>query len=218
MSIFCAWKWRWADSRRRRRPMSHRPWPHFFSSTVRSFAIDQRRNISPLPLQSHPRLWGIIKRIKTKKTTVAHEQWWKLHGIQKRLAELHGSVLVQRSFKPRNVSFRCSCVDFATQNNVHYEKSIGRKLVARALFGKLHGRRHFPHNKMAQKSLNSERRHLGSVERSQPERQLCSLLPYCLLTLASNFPTLCALRNFIFHLVLLFPQEKKISEKPAKTP
>ena len=53
MSIFCGRKWRRGDSRPRRRPTRSRPLPHFFSSPVSSFAINRRRGISQLPLQSH---------------------------------------------------------------------------------------------------------------------------------------------------------------------
>ena len=44
------------------------------------------------------------------KDKFAHQQWWKIHGIQNRLAELHGSilsswvVLVRRSFKTCDLS------------------------------------------------------------------------------------------------------------------
>ena len=48
----------------------------------------------------------------------------KIHGIQTRLAELRidlEGALVRRSIKPRDLSSR-SCVDFATQYNVLYDK------------------------------------------------------------------------------------------------
>ena len=56
VSIFCCRKWRRGDSRPRRRPTRSRPLPHFFSSPVSSFAINRRRGISQLPLQSHSSL------------------------------------------------------------------------------------------------------------------------------------------------------------------
>ena len=76
LSIFCGRKWRRGDSRPRRRPMRSRPLPHlFFSSPVPSFAIDRRRRIRQLPLQSSSlgRSWALRcdEESQNKKASVA---------------------------------------------------------------------------------------------------------------------------------------------------
>ena len=58
------------------------------------------------------------------KDKFAHQQWWNIHGIQNRLAELHGSILscpLGPVIIQDSRSFRCSCVYFPTQCNIHYK-------------------------------------------------------------------------------------------------
>ena len=45
-----------------------------------------------IPLSDEVGLWDLIKKVKTKRQ-VCPEQWWKIHGIQNRPVELHGSIL-----------------------------------------------------------------------------------------------------------------------------
>ena len=96
----------------------------------------------------------------------AFEIWWRRektslpinngekHGIQNRLAELHGSIL--RCLGPTIVqdsrSFRCSCVYFATQCNVHYGNQQTRHLLSALRLERYTAAIIFPHNKMAQKN------------------------------------------------------------------
>ena len=139
--FFCGRKW----------PRRSKPLPHFFSSPVPSFAINWRWSISQLPLQSHSesslgRSWTLRYRSgKWKKWKVCPEQWWKIHGIQNRLAELHGSILscLGSTIVQDSQSFRCSCVYFATQYNVHYDNRLAGHLLSALRFAKMHGRHYF---------------------------------------------------------------------------
>ena len=63
-------------------------------------------------------------------------------------------VLVRRSFKTRE-AFRCSCVYFATQCNVHYDNRQAGHLLSALRLERCTAAIIFPHNKTAQKSLNS---------------------------------------------------------------
>ena len=165
MSIFCGRKWRRGDSRPRRRPTRSRPLPHIFSSPVSSFAINPRRGISQLPLQSpilvpilvyvppkqvliplsdEEGLWDKIKKVKTKRQ-VCPWKMGKTHGNQNRLAELHGSTLsgldpkiVQDS---RGFQVQLRIIRYTVQCTLRW--STGRTLVERASLGKMHGRHYF---------------------------------------------------------------------------
>ena len=59
-------------------------------------------------------------------------------------------VLVRRSFKTRE-AFRCSCVYFATQYNVHYDNRQAGHLLSVLRLERCTAAIIFPHNKMAQK-------------------------------------------------------------------
>ena len=58
-------------------------------------------------------------------------------------------VLVRRSFKTRE-AFRCSCVYFTTQYNVHYDNRQAGHLLSVLRLERCTAAIIFPHNKMAQ--------------------------------------------------------------------
>ena len=141
--------------------------PSFFSSPVSSFAINRRRGISQLPCKVTPLsdvdgLWDKIKKVKTK-DKFAHEKWGKFMETK---AGLRSStdrawvVLVRRSFKTCE-AFRCSCVYFPTQYNVHYDNRHGQDTCwARYAWNDARPPLFFPTTKWRKKSLNSVTVHL----------------------------------------------------------
>ena len=168
MSICCGRKWWRGDSRQRSRPTRSRPLPHFFSSPLSSFAINQRRGISQLPLQSHSSLgrrWALIyvrSRKWKQKDKFAHEKWGKFMKTKTGLrssTDRPWVVLVRRSFKTRE-AFRCSCVYFATQYNVHYDNRQAGHCWALFAWKDARPPLFFPTPKWRNKSLNSVTVHL----------------------------------------------------------
>ena len=95
------------------------------------------------------------------KEKFAHQQWWKIHGIQKRLAELHRSwaVLFRRSFKTRDLS---GAVVYISLHSTMYTTPIDRQNTCRARFIWKDTRPplFFPTTKWRKKSLNSVTVHL----------------------------------------------------------
>ena len=73
--------------------------------------------------------WRIA--VRKWKAKFAHQEWWKLHGIQNRLAELHRSIL--SCFGPTIVqdspSFRWSCV-FCYTVKCTLRQSTGKHLLS----------------------------------------------------------------------------------------
>ena len=135
---------------------------NFFSPVlyVRRFAIDRRRSISQLSLQSHSSL-SLSSRTKLGfeiwsrkwKDKFAHQQSWKIRGIQNRLAELHG-IDLELSWsddRSRLTIFQVQLCIFRYTVQCTLRQSTGKTLVERASFGKIHGRHYFPRSKMAQK-------------------------------------------------------------------
>ena len=170
MSIFCGRKWRRGDSRPRRRPTRSRPLPHFFSSPVSRFAINRCRGISQLPLQSHSSLrrrlaLRLDQESENKKTSLpmktGENSWKSKQACGAPRIDLVVHVLVRRSFKTRE-AFRCSCVYFATQYNVHYDNRQAWQDTCWARFARKDARPplFFPTTKWRKKSLNSVTVHL----------------------------------------------------------
>ena len=83
----------------------------------------------------------------------AHEKWGKFMETKIGLrssTDRSWVVLVRRSFKTRE-AFRCSCVYFATQYNVHYDNRQAGHLLSALRLERCTAAIIFPHNKMAQK-------------------------------------------------------------------
>ena len=120
-------------------------------------------------------LWDMIKRMKTKRQ-VCPEQWWKIPGIQHRLAELHQSILtcVGPTIVRGSQSFRCSCVYFATQYNVHYDNRQAGHLLSALRLKRYTAAIIFPHNKLAQNML---RRIAGQGELFSSDFRACTQSP-----------------------------------------
>ena len=118
-----------------------------------------------IPLLDEDGLWDKIKKVKTKRQDCP----WKWGKFMETKTGLRSStdrswvVLVRRLFKTRE-AFRCSCVlYFATQYNVpdvHYDNRQARHLLSALRLERCTAAIISPHNKMAQKSLNSVTVHL----------------------------------------------------------
>ena len=132
-----------------------------FSSPVRSFAVDGCRSINQLA----PCLCKVIPLLDEvgfeiwswkwkQKDRFAHEQWWKIRGIQNRRPEIHGSIL--RCLGPTIVqhsqSFRCKLCIFTAQYNVHYDNRKAGHLLSALRSERCTSAIIFSHNKMAQKN------------------------------------------------------------------
>ena len=88
-----------------------------------------------------------------QKDKFAHEKWGKFMETKTGLRSSTNRswvVLVRRSSKAREV-FRCSCVYFATQYNVHYDNRQAGHLLSALRLERCMTAIIFPHNKMAQK-------------------------------------------------------------------
>ena len=88
-----------------------------------------------------------------QKNKFAHEKWGKLTETKAGLrssTDRSWVVWVRRSFKTRE-AFRCSCVYFATQYNVHYDNRQAGHLLSALRLERCSAAIIFPHNKMAQK-------------------------------------------------------------------
>ena len=161
--FFCDQKWQQGDSRPRRRPTRSRRLPHFF------FTCSELHDQSTSAYQSVPRAKSFLSRMK-----LGFEIWsrkWKQKEMfalnngekfmeskkKKRLAELHGSILsCLHGLGPTIVqalwSFRCSCVYFATQNNIHYDNWQAGHLLSTLRLERRTAAIIFLHNKMAPKN------------------------------------------------------------------
>ena len=132
----------------------------FFSSPVRSFAIDRRRSTSQLStcpckvillsdevgFEIWSRKWKQLKKTSLPWTMV------KIRGVQNWLVELHGSILscIGLTIVQDLRSFRCSCVYFAAQYNVHCDNRQAGNLLSTLRLERCMAAIIFPHNKMAQ--------------------------------------------------------------------
>ena len=104
--FFCGRKWRRGDLRPRRRPTSRRALAAIFFHLFYMFedlrlidvvvSVSCPCKVTPLSL-SRTKLGFEIWSRKWK-DKFAHQQWWKIHGTQNRLAELDGSILSCASF------------------------------------------------------------------------------------------------------------------------
>ena len=142
--------------------------PNVFFLPVRSIAIDRRRSISQLPLQSPSFLSdkvGFEIWSRKWKDKFAHQQWWKFHAIQKRLAVLQSStdrswgVLFRRSFKTRDLS---GVVVYVSLHSTMYTRTIDRQDTcwARFVWNDTRLPLFFPTTEWRKKSLNSVTVHL----------------------------------------------------------
>ena len=97
-------------------------------------------------------LWDYDQESENKKTslpwTMVKNSW-----NSKQVAELHGSILscVGLMIVQGPQYFRCSCVYFATQYNVHYDNRQAGYLLSALRLERYTAAIIFPHNKMAQK-------------------------------------------------------------------
>ena len=159
MSVYCGLKWRRGDSRPRRRPTRSRPLLHFFFFDLfrTSRSIDVRLSVSYpwkiFQLLGKVGLWDMIKNVTTKRSSLPWTIEWKFHGIQNRLAELHGSILncLGPAIVHDSRSFRCSCVYFAAQYNVHHDDQQAGHLLSALRVERYTDAIIFPHNKMTHK-------------------------------------------------------------------
>ena len=103
----------------------------------------------------------MIKKGKTKRQTCPLTMVNNSY-IQNWLADLHGSILScpWSDDRSRLAIFRCSCVYFTTQYNVHYDNRLAGHLLSVLRLERCTAAIILPHNKMAQKSLNSVTVHL----------------------------------------------------------
>ena len=78
------------------------------------------------------RSWALRYDQESEKTSLPINNGEKFHGIQNRLAELHGSILtcLGSTIIQDSRSFRCSCVYFATQYNKHYGNRQARRSLS----------------------------------------------------------------------------------------
>ena len=141
----------------------------FFSSPVPSFAIDRCWSISQLPLQSHSsfgRSWALRydQESENKKTclpwTMVKNSWNPKQACRAPRIELELPWSGDRSRIAIFRAFRCSCVYFATQYNVHNDNRQAGHLLRALRLDRCTSAIIFPHNKMAKKSLNSVTVHL----------------------------------------------------------
>ena len=138
-----------------------------FFLQVRSFAIEVSLKLS-MQSRSSLALRVVGGTLRTDQESAnekrmlsnngGHEHWLSMPWIQNRLAQLHGSILywaflLRLSFNPDDLSG--PVVHFATQCNVHYDKRHAGHLLPTLRLGNCTATIIFPHNKMAQKSLNS---------------------------------------------------------------
>ena len=129
----------------------------FTGLELRDRLTSEHQSVGNLPLKSYSSLgrsWVWDQESKNKMTSLPmNRQWWKIRGIQNRSAELHGSIL--RCLGPTIVqdswSFRCSCVYFTTQYNVHCDNRQAGHLLGALRLERCTAAIIFPHNKMAQK-------------------------------------------------------------------
>ena len=88
-----------------------------------------------------------------QKKKFANEKGWKFMETKTGLrssTDRSWVVLFRRSFKTLE-AFRCSCVYFATQYNVHYDNRQAGHLLSALRLERCTAAIVFPHNKMAQK-------------------------------------------------------------------
>ena len=89
-----------------------------------------------------------------QKDKFAHEKWGKFMETKTGLrssTDRSWVVLAQDRCKTREV-FRCSCVYFATQYNVHYDNRQAGHLLSALRLERCTAAIIFPHNKMSQKN------------------------------------------------------------------
>ena len=167
MSIFCGRKWRRGDSRPRRRPTRSRPLQHFFSYPVSSSAINRRRGISQLPLQSHSSLgrrmgFEIRSRKWKQKDKFAHENgensWNPKQACGAPRIELELSWSEDRSRLAR----LSGAVAYISLHSTMYTTIIDRQDTCWVRFAWKDARPplFFPTTKWRKKSLNSVTVHL----------------------------------------------------------
>ena len=105
-----------------------------------------------IPLSDEDGLWDKIKKVKTKRQ-VCPWKWGKFVETETGLrssTDRSWAVLVRRSFKPRE-AFRCSCVYFATQYNVHYDNRQAEHLLSALRLERCTAAIIFPHNEWRKK-------------------------------------------------------------------
>ena len=127
-----------------------------FLPQVWSFGINQHRSISQLPMKIHEFLvaqswaWELFKKVRTTRRgcpamTYMNNGSKKCIESKTGLQSCLGPMIVQIQ---ASWSFRCSCVDFATQENVHYDKRQSEHLLLALRLEKWAAAINFPHNKM----------------------------------------------------------------------
>ena len=138
MSIFCGRKWRRGDSRPRRQPTRSRPLPHFFlhftSFELRDQSTSGYQSVT-LAKSFHSRTnmgFEIRSRKRKKKDKLAmkngENSWKPKQACGAPRIDLELSWSEDRS--RLSEAFRCSCVYFATQYNVHYDNRQAGHLLS----------------------------------------------------------------------------------------
>ena len=140
----------------------------FFHLSGASQLIDVEVSVScpckVIRLSDEVGLWDMIKKVKTKRqvcpTTMVKNSWnpnWQACSCRAPWINLELSWSDDLSKLP--IFLMQLCI-FRYTVQCTLRQSTGKKLVQRALFGKIHGRHFFPTTKWCKKSLNSVTVHL----------------------------------------------------------